>query len=121
MMTAFHALAIAVAVLHLAFITFVVAGGVGVLYRPRLAWAHAPSAAYGAAVMLAGWTCPLTPLENWLRSLAGEAPYGGGFIEHYWAAAFGGESFSSWTPWVLGLFVLAVNAVLYGLLLARRG
>ena len=30
-----------------------------------------------------GFVCPLTTLEMWLRSRAGEASYGGGFIEHW--------------------------------------
>jgi hypothetical protein len=38
---------------------------------------------YGALIEFAGFTCPLTLLENELRQRAGEAGYGGGFISHY--------------------------------------
>ena len=42
---------------------------------------------WGAWVELAGWICPLTPLEVDLRIRAGEVGYGGGFIERYVTAA----------------------------------
>jgi hypothetical protein len=31
----------------------------------------------------AGWICPLTPLENYLRQRGGSSAYHGEFIEHY--------------------------------------
>ncbi len=34
-------------------------------------------------IELSGYICPLTPLENRLRQLGGEAGYAGGFVEHY--------------------------------------
>jgi hypothetical protein len=34
---------------------------------------HVPAAAWGAAVEFGGWTCPLTPLELWLRESEDEA------------------------------------------------
>jgi hypothetical protein len=30
-----------------------------------------------------GMVCPLTTLEMWLRSLAGDSAYSGGFVEHW--------------------------------------
>jgi hypothetical protein len=74
-------LADAVLVLHLAFILFVVFGGLVVLRRPRLAWLHLPVVAWGAATEFLGIVCPLTPLENRLRAQGGEAGYGGWFID----------------------------------------
>jgi hypothetical protein len=68
---------------HLAFILFVVLGGLVVRWRRWAAIVHLPCAAYGAAIEHWGWVCPLTPLENRLRSLAGETGYAGGFVEHY--------------------------------------
>jgi hypothetical protein len=50
--------------LHLAFVVFVVAGGLLVLRWPRLAWVHVPAAVWGALVEVTGWICPLTPVEN---------------------------------------------------------
>lgn len=74
-------LADAVLVLHLAFVVFVVAGG---LLALRWRWApfvHLPAAAWGVFVELSGRLCPLTPLENALRRAAGEAGYAGGFAD----------------------------------------
>ena len=60
-------------VLHLAFVVFVVAGGLLVVYRRRIAWVHVPAALWGAAIALGGFICPLTPLENSLREAGGGA------------------------------------------------
>jgi hypothetical protein len=68
---------------HAAFIAYVVAGGFLALRWRRAPWVHLPAAAWGAAIELGGWTCPLTPLENRLRAAGGAAGYTGGFIEHY--------------------------------------
>ena len=69
--------------LHLAFVLFVVLGGLLAARWPSVAWVHLPAAAWGAWVELAGWVCPLTPLENWLRTQGGGTAYTSSFIEHY--------------------------------------
>ena len=72
-----------VVVIHLLFIGFVV-GGVFLAWRwPWIVRAHIPAVIYGALVEFAGFTCPLTLLENDLRRRAGQAGYRDGFIEHY--------------------------------------
>ncbi|HEY6839418.1 MAG TPA: DUF2784 domain-containing protein [Geobacteraceae bacterium] len=68
---------------HGAFVLFVVGGGFLVIRWPRLAWIHIPAALWGATVEFTGWICPLTPLENHFRLLAGDEGYSGGFIAHY--------------------------------------
>ncbi len=73
----------AVLILHLSFGAFVVFGGFALAAYPRLAWLHVPTVLWGCVVNLAGWVCPLTPLENWFRGLAGKSGYEGAFIEHY--------------------------------------
>jgi hypothetical protein len=73
----------AVVVIHLLFISFVVFGSFLTWRWPKLAWVHVPVAVYGALVEFIGFTCPLTPLENFLRHRAGETGYHGGFIAHY--------------------------------------
>ena len=86
-------LANAVLVLHLALVVFVVGGLVLVVagnlahwrWVNGLAFRLAHAAAIAAVVVEAwlGLTCPLTTLEMWLRSQAGSATYGGGFVEHW--------------------------------------
>lgn len=113
-------LADAVLLLHGLFILFAVAGGVLVWRWPRLAWLHLPAAAWAGWVVSAGWICPLTPLENALRRSAGEAGYGGGFLEHYLLALIYPEGLTRPVQIALGLGVLLLNALLYALLVARR-
>jgi hypothetical protein len=79
----YRVLADLVVLAHIAFVAFVVFGGLLVLWRSRIAWLHVPVVLYAAAIEIVGWVCPLTPLEKRFRALAGEAGYEGGFIEHY--------------------------------------
>jgi hypothetical protein len=109
----YRALADAVLVLHLAFILFVMLGGLLVLRRPWLAWLHLPAAIWGALIEFAGWICPLTPLEIQLRVLAGEDAYRGGFISHYVMTLIYPDGLTREIQWLLGTLVLAVNAAVY--------
>lgn len=113
-------LADAVLVVHLAFVLFVVLGGLLVLRWPKLAWIHVPVALYGATIEFVGFICPLTPLEKWLRERGGEAGYEGGFVEHYITAALYPTGLTREIQIALGLAVLAVNGVVYGVLIRRR-
>jgi hypothetical protein len=106
--------------LHLAFVVFVVAGVLCVAWRPGCAWLHLPALAWGAGVELTGSVCPLTPLENGLRAAAGETGYSGGFVEHYLLPILYPAGLTRQTQAVLGVVVLALNALAYGWLLARR-
>jgi len=117
---ALRVLADAVVVLHVAFVAFVVLGGFLVLRWPRVAWLHVPAAAYGFLVEAAGWICPLTPLEVGLRRAAGEAGYEGGFVEHHLIPLVYPSPFPRSLAWTLAGVVVAVNAVSYALVLARR-
>jgi hypothetical protein len=117
---AFRLLADVTLLLHVLFVAFVVTGGLLVARWPRLAWLHLPAVAWGAWVELAGWVCPLTPLENWLRVRGGSAPYAAGFIEHYVMPLLYPASLSREHQYVLGALVLVVNAVVYALVFRRR-
>ena len=114
----YRLLADAAVALHLAFILFVILGGFLVLRWRRLAWVHAPVAVWGVAIELIGWICPLTYLENHFRARAGEAGYGGGFIEHYLLPLIYPEllfpgGFPRFGFVAIGIVVLAVNAGVY--------
>jgi hypothetical protein len=112
-------LADAVVLVHAGFVAFVLAGGLLALRRPRVAWIHLPCAAYGVMVEVFQWTCPLTPLENRLRRLAGEAGYPGGFVERYLVPLVYPEPFPRWLGWALAGTVLLMNAAAYGAAVAR--
>ena len=113
-------LADAVLILHLAFILFVVLGGLLVLRHPRLIWLHLPVAAWGALIEFAGWICPLTPLEKRLLALGGDEAYSGGFISHYIVQLIYPEGLTRELQWLLGALVLAINAAVYYRLWRRR-
>jgi hypothetical protein len=109
-----------VVLLHFGFVAFVVLGGLLVLRWSSLAWLHLPAVAWGAWVELAGWVCPLTPLENWLRARGGGSAYPGSFIEQYLVRLLYPSSLSHEVQYALAAVVLLVNAVIYAVLLRRR-
>lgn len=114
MATLYQRLADGVVLLHLAFVMFVVGGGLLVLRWPRLAWLHLPAAFWGAFVEFSGWLCPLTPVENWLRRQAGGASYHSDFIEHYILPLLYPGSLTRGMQLVLGTLVVLINLGLYG-------
>ena len=103
----------AVVVIHLAFIVFVLAGGLLVVRRPVWAWAHLPAAVWAAYTEFTATICPLTPLENTLRHRAGDAGYDGGFIEHYLIPIIYPPGLTPRVQVVLGIVVVVLNAALY--------
>lgn len=107
-------------VIHGLFILFVLLGGALVWRWPRLAWLHLPAVAWAAWVAWAGWICPLTPMENALRRAAGQAGYGGGFIEHYLAAWIYPDGLTRGVQIGLGVFVILLNIGAYALLVRAR-
>jgi len=109
----------AVLMLHLAFILYVVLGGWLVLRYPKFAWFHIPAAVWGAFIEFSGRVCPLTPLENQLRVASGSAGYCGGFIERYLIPVVYPSGLNRSVQVALGLGVILVNAIFYGLLVKR--
>jgi hypothetical protein len=110
----YRLLADAVLLLHLGFILFVVFGALLLHRFPRLVWLHLPAVAWGAYAEISGTICPLTPLENRLRELGGQAGYAGSFIEHYlWPLIYPGN-LTRELQIGLGLGVLLVNLIAYG-------
>jgi hypothetical protein len=116
----FEILADLVLLLHLCFILFVIFGAFLVFKFPRLMWIHIPVAAYGMLISFFRWICPLTPLENYFRVLAGEQGYEGGFISHYIIPIIYPGDLTQGIAISMGLFVLACNAVLYGVFIYRN-
>lgn len=110
----------AVLLLHLAFIVFAVAGAWLALRWRWVLLLQLPAAAWAVGVMATGRICPLTPLENQLRQLAGEQGYRGGFVEHYVFGLIYPEGLTRELQLGLGVLALLANAVAYVLLWRRR-
>jgi len=115
----FSLAAAAVLLLHLAFVLFVVFGALLLVRWPRLAWLHLPAAAWGFFIELTGRLCPLTTLENLLRTRAGLAGYGESFIEHYLLRLIYPGSLTREMGLALAVGVLAINLLLYGWVLCQ--
>lgn len=103
----------ALVAVHLAFILFVVAGGLLALKRRAWAAVHLPAVAWGAWTEFTGTICPLTPWENALRREAGDAGYAGGFVEHYVIPLIYPDALTSRGQIALGIGILALNAAVY--------
>lgn len=115
-----HLAADLVLIVHLAFILFVVAGGLLVLRWPWLAWVHLPAAVWGVAVETFGWICPLTPLEDHLRLLAGQAVHGGDFVARTLLPLIYPVGLTREVQVGLAILVLAINVAIYARLWRRR-
>jgi hypothetical protein len=109
----------AVLVVHLAFILFAAFGALLVVWRPLAAALHLPALAWGVWIELSHGICPLTPLENSLRRAAGEAGYGGGFIEHYLVPVIYPAGLTPAHQNWIALGLVAINVLLYGWALFR--
>jgi len=122
----YQALADAVVVIHFLFILFVLLGGLGVCWWPKLAWTHVPAFLWGGGIELFGGVCPLTNLENYFRAEGLYAGTGTSYVEHYLVPLIYPElMFPSGFPRsgfiVIGLFVLLSNAIIYWCLWMGRG
>ncbi|HEV8318797.1 MAG TPA: DUF2784 domain-containing protein [Vicinamibacterales bacterium] len=109
-----------IVLVHVAFVGFVALGGLLVLRWPRLAWAHLPAVAWGAVIEFSGWICPLTPLENELRTRDGAAPYVGDFVARYLMPLLYPEGLTRSAQLGLGALVVIVNAAIYVQIMRRR-
>ncbi len=101
------------------FVMFVILGGMLVLRWKSVVWVHLPAATWGAIVEFMGWICPLTPLEIWLRVMAGQSGYQTGFIDHYLLPVLYPQNLTRDTQIWLGILVLCLNLAIYGWLVRR--
>ena len=117
---AYHILADLVVVLHFAFIIFGLLGGLLVLWRKWIAYIHIPAALWGSLIVIQGWVCPLTPLENYLRTEGGSEGYSGGFIAHYITPIIYPEGLTRDLQVNLGFIALGINIAIYIYVVYRR-
>lgn len=105
--------------LHFLFIAFALLGSFLVLWKRAFLWLHLPALAWGIWIEVSGHICPLTPLENHYRDLAGQTTYGEGFITHYLGPIIYPAGLTRGTQFLIMGILVAVNLVGYTLV-ARR-
>ena len=112
----------AVMALHFLFIAFALLGSFLVLWKPWMLWLHLPALAWGVWIEASGNICPLTPLENHYRELAGQTTYGEGFVTHYLEPIIYPAGLTRGTQVLIMGILIVVNVVGYGLVIrkARR-
>ncbi|AXQ31563.1 DUF2784 domain-containing protein [Solimonas sp. K1W22B-7] len=106
-------LADAVVAFHFCFILFAVFGGLLAAWRWKLRWLHLPALAWAAGIISLHGICPLTPLENHFRELAGQQGYAGGFIDHYLLPLIYPPGLTPATQLWLAVLLVTFNAGLY--------
>ncbi len=110
----------AVLLLHLSFILFALLGGAITAWWRWIPIVHLPAAAWGIFVEVTGRTCPLTYLENYARTQAGQSGYRESFIEHYLLAIIYPAGLTRGVQFALAGAVVIVNIAIYGWLLYSR-
>jgi len=109
-----------VLVAHFAFVILVVAGGLAAFRYAWFAWIHIPAATWGAFVELTGRICPLTTLENSLRSSAGQEGYANSFVEQYIVPVIYPAGLTRNLQFVLATLVVTVNVIIYATIVIRK-
>lgn len=114
-----HLLANTILLVHFLFIVFALFGGLFLLRYRWVVWLHVPAFIWAALISFAGWICPLTPWEVYLRKAAGQQGYTGGFIEQYITPVIYPEGYTREFAIAAGITVIVVNLMLYGIAIYR--
>jgi len=116
----YKVIADAIVVIHFLFIAFVIFGGLLVIRWPKVAFMHLPAAIWGVVVEIFSWICPLTPLENHFRDLAGESLYGGDFVAQYLIPVIYPVNLTTSIQKILGVLVIVINVIFYAIAIRKH-
>ena len=108
-----------VVLVHLSFVLFAVFGGFAVYRWRRILILHLAAVVWAVLVEVFGLLCPLTPLENRFRRMAGQEGYETDFIDRYIMQLLYPEDLTRETQILLGCAVLAINVLVYAFLWKR--
>lgn len=109
-----------IVLIHIAFIVFVLAGGLLVFKWRWVIWLHIPAAIWGALIEIVGWVCPLTPIENMLRQASTSEVYTSSFLDRYLAPLIYPAGFTDEMATATGIAVIVINVLVYSIFLIRR-
>lgn len=107
-------------IVHFAFICFVLFGAFMILKWPWVIYLHFPAFIWGILIEAYGWICPLAPIEQWLRILAGESGFQTGFIEHYLLPIIYPSGLTRSIQIGFAVLVGLINVLIYAWLFFRR-
>ncbi len=110
---AYRILADGILVVHLAFVIFVLSGGILSIRRRWILWLHIPAVLWAVWIEVSGGICPLTPLENFLRVQGGAIGYSSSFVEQYLSPVIYPAGLSREIQVALGCAVVLANGVIY--------
>jgi asparagine N-glycosylation enzyme membrane subunit Stt3 len=105
-----------VAVLHMAFLVYMVVGGFLALHRFAWIWPSVGTTIYSIYVTLTDFTCPVTRLEKRLLVMGGKTPYEGSFTAHYLRGTLYPAQFET----AIWLTAMGVAIASYVIVLTRR-
>ena len=101
-------------IVHLLFITFVVAGGFVARRWRWLTIVHLSAVAWAIyAEVASGMVCPLTSLENYFAQRAGLATYKEDFVTRYLVPVIYQDGVSPVVQYVLVAIVVAISVLAY--------
>jgi len=108
-------------IVHLAFIAFVVTGGIVARRRRWLTIVHLAALSWAVYAELSpGIVCPLTTVENLFAVRAGITSYRGDFVAHYLVPVIYQEGLPLNWQYALTAVVIALNVAVYASLLWKR-
>ncbi len=108
-----------VVLLHLAFVIFAVLGALLISKWRWFIFLHPPAVFWAVYIEITGGICPLTPLENSLRSKSGEAGYSSGFVEYYIIPVLYPSGLTIDVQLLLGITLLVINMLIYWRLIMK--
>ena len=109
-----------VVLIHLGFVFFVVLGGILIYWRRWMLWLHLPAVFWAIWIELSGGICPLTPLENRLRTKAGQGAYDIDFIAEYLLPILYPAGLTRKVQFILAMLVIVINIAIYGSIIYKR-
>jgi Na+(H+)/acetate symporter ActP len=106
--------------LHYLFFAYVVFGGFLSWRWPRMFWPHLLVAAYALGIVIIGWPCFLTDIENWSRLNTAREIMEYGFIDYHITGVFYPDEHLMTSRYVIAGIVASAYAGLGWKLYRRR-
>jgi hypothetical protein len=110
-------LARTVALVHIAYVIFVLLGSILALKWPQLMWVHLAAVTWAGLTLIFDLGCPLTPWEKRFWKMGGVEPYPEGFLQHHILRMRFNPAHERRNHALLGALAIVLNALIYSLVL----